>query len=99
MCTPKGISFLYVKKDLQENIHPLVVSWGWESENPGPSQFLDWHEWQGTRDMSAFLTIPIAIKFLEKHDWWEVAKRCREQVVHTRNHFIDLLNITFSLPR
>ena len=25
MCTPKGISFLYVKKDLQGSIHPLVV--------------------------------------------------------------------------
>ena len=45
-----------------------MVSWGWESENPGPSEFLDWHEWQGTRDMSAFLTIPTAINFLNKHN-------------------------------
>ena len=98
MCTPKGISFLYVRKDLQENIYPLVVSWGWESENPGPSQFLDWHEWQGTRDMSAFLTIPVAVKFLEKHNWEEVSNKCREQVVHTRNQFLEFLNISPPCP-
>ena len=98
MCTPKGISFLYVRKELQEDIHPLVVSWGWKSEKPGPSKFLDWHEWQGTRDMSAFLTIPVAVKFLEEHNWPEVAKKCREQVVHTRNQFLDLLNISLPCP-
>ena len=98
MCTPKGVSFLYVRRELQENIHPLVVSWGWESENPGPSKFLDWHEWQGTRDMSAFLTIPVAIKFLEENNWLEVARKCREQVVHTRNEFLNLLNISPPCP-
>ena len=40
MCTPKGVSFLYVRKELQEDVHPLVVSWGWESESPGLSKFL-----------------------------------------------------------
>ena len=98
MCTPKGISFLYVRKEIQENVHPLVISWGWESENPGPSKFLDWHEWQGTRDMSAFLTVPSAVKFLEEHNWLEVAKKCRGQVVHTRNQFLDLLNISSPCP-
>ena len=98
MCTPKSVSFLYVKKELQEDIHPLVVSWGWKSENPSTSKFLDWHEWQGTRDMSAFLTIPAAIKFLEKHNWLEVSIKCRKQVVHTRNQFLDLLGISHPCP-
>jgi len=98
MCTPKGVSFLYVRKEVQEDIHPLVVSWGWESENPGPSEFLDWHEWQGTRDMSAFLTIPAAVKFLEEHNWLEVARKCREQVLQTRNQFLDLLSISPPCP-
>jgi isopenicillin-N epimerase len=98
MCTPKGVSFLYVRKELQENIHPLVVSWGWESDRPGPSKFLDWHEWQGTRDMSAFLTVPAAVKFLEEHNWLEVARKCREQVIQTRNQFLDLLSISPPCP-
>ena len=98
MCTPKGVSFLYVRKELQKDIHPLVVSWGWESETPGTSEFLDWHEWQGTRDMSAFLTVPAAVKFLEEHNWLEVARKCREQVIQTRNQFLDLLSISPPCP-
>ena len=98
MCTPKGVSFLYVRKKLQEDVHPLVVSWGWQSENPGISKFLDWHEWQGTRDMSAFLTIPAAIKFLEENNWEEVARKCRKLSIYTRNQFLIYLNIPPPCP-
>jgi hypothetical protein len=35
-----------------------VVSWGYESAQPISSQFIDYHEWQGTRDLAAFLTVP-----------------------------------------
>ena len=98
MCTPKGVSFLYVRKELQEDVHPLVVSWGWKSERPGPSKFLDWHEWQGTRDMSAFLTVPAAVKFLKEHNWPEVSRKCRESVVTFRKKFIDHLNIESPCP-
>jgi isopenicillin-N epimerase len=98
MCSPKGASFLYVKREMQENIHPLVVSWGWESENPGDSQFLDWHEWQGTRDMSAFLTIPAVVKFMDDNDWPNVSRKCREMVIQTRNQLLNYLNISLPCP-
>ena len=98
MCSPKGASFLYVKKEIQENIHPLVVSWGWESENPSDSKFLDWHEWQGTRDMSAFLTIPEAVKFMNDNDWPNVSRKCREMVIQTRNQLLNYLNISPPCP-
>jgi isopenicillin-N epimerase len=39
-------------------IEPLVISWGWEAENPGPSRFNDYMEWIGTRDLSPFLAVP-----------------------------------------
>ena len=98
MCTPKGISFLYVRKEIQENVHPLVISWGWESENPGSSKFLDWHEWQGTRDMSAFLTVPAAVKFMDDNDWPNVSRKCREMVIQTRNQLLNYLNISPPCP-
>ena len=85
-------------KELQKDIHPLVVSWGWESENPGTSEFLDWHEWQGTKDMSAFLTIPAAIEFLKDQNWTKVGEKCKEQVIQTRNKFLDFLNIAAPCP-
>jgi isopenicillin-N epimerase len=91
MLTPKGSSFLYVRKELQNSLDPLVVSWGYESETPGASQFLDYHEQQGTRDISAFLTAPAAIKFLEDNDWEAVSAKCRKVVNDNYERFCNLL--------
>ncbi len=98
MCTPKGISFLYAKKNIQDKIHPLVVSWGWNSDNPSKSLFLDWHEWQGTRDMSAFLTIPKAIEFLNNHNWSELTINCKNKVKMIRTKFMTFLDFPKPCP-
>lgn len=92
MCTPKGCSFLYVRKELQNKFDPLVVSWGYESAAPSHSQFLDYHQMQGTRDLSAFLTVPKAIEFLNENNWTEVAANCRNIAHSNYQRFCDLLN-------
>jgi isopenicillin-N epimerase len=92
MLAPKGSSFLYVKKEYQNDIEPLVVSWGYESDFPGESQFLDYHEYQGTRDISAFLCTPKVIEFLEENNWKEKAIACRKLVLDNYQDFCDLLN-------
>ena len=92
MLAPKGSSFLYVKKSFQEMLDPLVVGWGYESLTPGESQFLDYQEYQGTRDTSAFLCTPKVIDFLEENDWKNVAKECRKLVFDNYQRFCDLLN-------
>ena len=103
MCSPKGVSFLYVKKELQNRIDPLVISWGYESEGtsllPGNNdktykQFISYHEWQGTRDMSAYLTIPATIKFLNDNNWSSVASKCRETNLWAMKKINQLLNKT-----
>jgi isopenicillin-N epimerase len=70
-----------------------VVSWGWESEHPGPSPFVDWHEWQGTRDVSAFLTVPDAIRFQAEHDWPSVRRTCHALASETRDRIVDLTGL------
>lgn len=92
MLAPKGSSFLYVKKDFQQMLDPLVVGWGYESVAPGESQFLDYQEFQGTRDISAFLCAPKVIDFLEENDWKSKAKECRRIVRNNYQRFCDLLN-------
>ena len=69
LCAPKGAGFLYARPQVQHLLKPLVVSWGYESETPSDSTSIDHHEWWGTRDMAAFLSVPAAIEFQEKHDW------------------------------
>lgn len=80
MLTPKGSSFLYVKRAFQNALNPLVVSWGYRADFPGHSQFLDYHQFNGTRDFSAYLTIPEAIDFMKANDWWSWAETNRNLV-------------------
>ncbi len=84
MLAPKGSAFLYAAPEVQHWLEPLVVSWGYESEKPSGSQFVDYHEWQGTRDMSAFLTVPAAIKFQEEHEWLRVREECHQMAIQAR---------------
>ncbi|WP_394759908.1 aminotransferase class V-fold PLP-dependent enzyme [Flavobacterium sp.] len=91
MLAPKGSSFLYVKKEFQNDLDPLVVSWGYESIAPGESQFLDYHENQGTRDVSAFICTPAVINFLEKNNWKQKSSECKQIVLNNYQRFCDLL--------
>lgn len=84
LCAPKGAGFLYARPEIQARLEPLVVSWGYENETPGPSQFIDYHEWQGTRDLAAFLSVPAAIQFQAQHNWDEIRQRCHQMASLTR---------------
>lgn len=78
MNAPKGSAFLYARRAMQPLLEPLVVSWGWRSDRPGPSRFVDEYEWQGTRDIAAYLTVPAAIEFMHEHDWPAVQRACHD---------------------
>ncbi|MBN1919669.1 MAG: aminotransferase class V-fold PLP-dependent enzyme [Anaerolineae bacterium] len=76
MLAPKGAAFLYARREVQPLLEPLVVSWGWQAERPGPSRFIDEQEYQGTRDIAAYLSVPAAIRFMAEHDWPTVRAEC-----------------------
>ena len=82
LCAPKGAGFLYVRHELQRDVHPRVISWGYEGDDPS---FLSRHEKQGTRDPSAYLTVPEAIEWQRHHDWDAVRERCHELARRARN--------------
>jgi isopenicillin-N epimerase len=90
LCAPKGASFLYARPEVKDTLEPLVVSWGWSAEQPGISRFIDYHEWQGTRDIAAFLSVPAAIEFQQQYRWDEVRRRCIELAAETRDRLIDI---------
>jgi len=95
MMTPKGCSFLYVKKEYQDLFDPVIISWGYESAAPSHSRFLDYHQMNGTRDFSAFLTVPKAIAFRQEHHWDEVASSCRGLA---RNNYLRFCALLDSAP-
>jgi isopenicillin-N epimerase len=68
---PRGAAFLWVRPDRQPQIHPTVIS-----HRLGES-FAREFSWQGTRDVSAWLTVPRAIAFLAE---------LGEQRVRRHNH-------------
>ena len=92
MLSPKGSSFLYVRPSLQAALEPLVVSWGYESLSPSESQFIDYHEIQGTRDVSAFLCTSKVVEFLEQNNWKAVSRGCKQIVLDNYQRFCDLLH-------
>ena len=93
LCAPKGSAFLYARREVQDLLQPLVVSWGWESEKPSDSRFIDHHQWQGTRDLSAFLSVPAAIRFQLEHDWISVRQRCHQLASRVRKQINDLTGL------
>jgi isopenicillin-N epimerase len=93
LCAPKGVGFLYARPEVQELLEPLVISWGWESEKPGPSKFVDQHEWWGTRDIAPFLSIPAAIQFQEENNWDKVRADCHALAVEVETRICELTGL------
>lgn len=91
MMAPKGAGFLHVRPEWQAMLNPLVISHGWTEDAKlagvkgvfGNSPFIDGLEMQGTRDPSAFLTVPAALAFIAQHDWDRVAFACHQLVQST----------------
>lgn len=94
LCAPKGAGFLYARPEVQGLLKPLVVSWGYESLMPSGSEFIDHHEWWGTRDIAAFLTVPKAIQFQQEQDWAKMRGACHRLAVETWRRIHDLTGQT-----
>lgn len=94
LCAPKGSGFLYARPALQPLLSPLIVSWGWESERPSHSRFIDYFSWVGTSDPSAHLSVGSAIDFQAAYDWPAVREACHAMAVWAR----DRLNAAAGMP-
>jgi isopenicillin-N epimerase len=91
--SPKGAGFLYVRRELQDLIEPLVISWGWRPLEPGPSAFVDEIQRQATHDPSAYLSVPSAIAFQAERNWPLVREECHELVRLARDGMAELTGL------
>lgn len=103
LCAPKGSAFLHARPEVQARIEAAIVSWGYSERVEGHTAFAGYlgstpflrrHQWQGTRDLSAFLAVPAAIDFQREHRWEEVRRRCHELARRT----LDRIGALTGLP-
>ena len=93
LCAPKGAAFLHVRPEHHAGLHAPVVSWGYVAEAMGsasPSAFAGFTgcsllerrlQWQGTRDIAAFLAVAAALDFQQRHDWPTLRQRCHDSAL------------------
>ncbi len=92
MLAPKGAAFLYVRRELQPQIEPLVVSWGYRPtpETTTGSRFVDILQWTGTKDPAAALAVPAAIRFMADHHWEAVQRESHDLLRQAIQRICDL---------
>jgi isopenicillin-N epimerase len=66
---PKGCALLWATKEAQQDLHPTVISHGFEQG------FANEFDWTGTRDPTAWLAVPAALEFY--HSMGDGALRAR----------------------
>ncbi|HLK27372.1 MAG TPA: aminotransferase class V-fold PLP-dependent enzyme [Puia sp.] len=91
LLSPKGCTFLYVNKNFQNQLEPLIISWGYEAAKPTKTKFLEENEIQGTRDISAYLTAPAIMKFFDENNMPARQTACRQVILEQYPVFCDLI--------
>lgn len=90
LCAPKGAAFLHARPEHHAALHASVISWGYAAGDGGHAGFDAYTgstllerrmQWQGTRDIAAFLTVPAAIDFVRRHHGSDVRRHCHERAV------------------
>lgn len=98
LCAPKGSGFLFARPECQDLLEPLIISWGWRADQPGPSRFLDHFERQATSDPSAYLSVPSAIAFQHEHNWPAVRAACHRLAGDARRRIGTLTGLPQLAP-
>lgn len=78
LSAPLGSGFLFVHPRAQAGMTPANLSWGRVRHEETPvSTWDDEFQWSGTRDPSAYLSVPAAIDFLAEVGWENFRARSR----------------------
>jgi len=98
LSAPKGSGFLSVRPEHHDWIEAPIVSWGWIDgsgfRRGAATGLVNRNQWQGTRDLAAFLATPAAIRFQRERDWPTVRARCHELAKDARRRVAALTGVS-----
>lgn len=97
-CSPKGAGMLWVRRELQDDVVPPVISHGYTARE---ARFRAQFDWQGTVDPTPVLSIGHALRFLGdlvSGGWPELRRRNRELVLWARGLLCRRLGIGSPAP-
>ena len=89
LCAPIGSGFVYVDPRWHGQFKPARLSWG-RLKPALPEVWSDELLWTGTRDYSAYLTIPYAIEFFGRLDREKLDARNHELACYARRRLCEL---------
>ena len=101
LCAPKGSAFLYVRKDRQDKVHPLTISHGMTFPLGDTTRFRHEFDWTGTRDPSAWCTLPFVIEHFSsiyEGGWQAIMERNRNLALEARALLCEKLGIQPPCP-
>jgi isopenicillin-N epimerase len=101
VCAPKGAGFLWVRRDRQAAVRPLVISHGANSPRTDRSRFRLEFDWQGTGDPSPWLSLPAAIEFgasLLPGGWPALLERNRALALDARDLLASAIRVEAPAP-
>lgn len=90
---PMGSAFLWVRKDKQRAIHPLTIShfYGLGLANE--------FSWQGTRDISGWLSVPAALAYFDRYGWENVQQHNHAMATWVQAMLCEKWHVEPSTPR
>lgn len=89
LCAPLGCGFVYIDPQWHSHVQPARLSWG----RLNPKQPESWSDellWTGSRDFSAYLSVPNAIAFFEKFPSEQLDERNHELACYARRRLLEI---------
>lgn len=82
-CAPKGSAFITVRDGLEASVHPLATSHDYGRG------FAPEFDWQGTRDVTAWLATPCALDYFARVGWPALRRRNHEMAAWSQRELCD----------
>ena len=106
LLAPTNAGFLVLGSGSEDRLQPLQVSWGYHHERErldepddfGSTPRLRFLEFEGTRDPSAWLSVPEAIAFQTELGWENVRGRIAELAAYVRKRIGDDIGLPLATP-